>query len=214
MVKQAAELTGAFPFLKNEPELAGRILEKGLRQRLPADAAIYREGDLCAMIALVLAGEIRVFKASESGREITLYEIGPGDTCILNASCILANTKYPANAVTRTEVEALLLPAAEFRRLLSHHPALQHFVFALLSQRLVSVMSLLEEVVFGRMDERLADYLLERSENGRLAVTHQIIANDLGTSREVVSRLLKDMERRGRVRLGRNEVVLLELGAG
>jgi CRP/FNR family transcriptional regulator len=151
-----------------------------------------------------------VFKVGETGREITLYEIGPGETCILNASCILSGRTYPANAVSLTNVDLLLIPSTDFRRLVDEHEAMRDFVFNLLSRRLSGVMELVEEVAFGRLDERLMEYLVEKSENNLLETTHQKIANDLGTSREVVSRLLKDFERKSEVRLSRNSITLLK----
>ena len=206
-----AELTTLFPFLRPTPELAGALLHQGLSQAFPEGTNLYWEGDSCAQIVFLLAGEIRVYKAHPGGREITLYEIAPGETCILNASCILARTGYPANARTNSPVEALLLPAAAFTSLMETYPELRAFVFNLLGQRLTAVMTLLEEVVFNRMNERLGDYLLEKSADHLLESTHQTIANDLGTSREVVSRLLKDMERSGKVTLSRNAIRLLSL---
>ena len=148
----------------------------------------------------------RVFKIGQTGREITLYEIGPGETCILNASCILSGRTYPAHAVALSDITALMVPAEVFRRLVREHEEMRDFVFTLLSQRLTGVMELVEEIAFGRMDERLREYLIERSQNDRLEVTHQKVANDLGTSREVVSRILKDFERQGKLKLSRNTI--------
>ncbi len=204
-------LTKIFPVFKSEPLLAENILTRSIHRSIARDTTIYWEGDSCTHIALILSGEIRVYKASPGSREITLYEIGPGETCILNASCIISNTSYPANAVTLTDLEILSIPAGYFRELMESTPNIQHFIFTQLSQRLASVMTLLEEVVFNRMDERLQDHLIEKSENNRLKASHQTIANDLGTSREVVSRLLKDMERKGMVLLSRNSIKLLNL---
>ncbi len=184
------------------------MLSSSGMQSIPSGARIYAEGDSCSAIAFVLSGEIRVYKIGETGREITLYEIGPGETCILNASCILSHTSYPANALAATDVDVLLVPSAVFRRLVTENEAMSDFVFTLLSRRLSLVMELVEEVAFGRLDERLMEYLIEKSENGILETTHQKIANDLGTSREVVSRLLKDFERSGKVRLSRNSISL------
>ena len=207
----SSDFTKAFPSFQNSPAgLIKGILAAGRRQRIPAGTQIYREGDACAAIAFVLSGEVRVYKIGQTGREITLYEIGPGETCILNASCILAGQRYPAHAVTDADTDLLLVPSAEFRQMVSEHERMREFVFALLSRRLSGVMELVEEIAFGRMDERLMDYLVERSGDNRLETTHQRIANDLGTSREVVSRLLKDLERKGKVRLARNEITLLE----
>jgi CRP/FNR family transcriptional regulator len=205
------EFVKIFPALsKSRDSLVKELLAVSRVQDVPAGSRLYAEGDACAAIAFVLDGEIRVYKISESGREITLYEIGQGETCILNASCILSGTSYPANAVTLTPARILLISSTIFRKLVGEHDELREFVFSLLSQRLSSVMELVEEVAFGRMDGRLMDYLVEKSENNRLETTHQKIANDLGTSREVVSRLLKDFERNGKVKLARNEIILLK----
>jgi len=203
--------TAGFPLFRNHPQLTAALLAQARRQQVAAQTHLYWEGDACAGIAFVLDGEIRVYKAQDGGREITLYEIGPGETCILNASCILGSNAYPANAVTTLASSLVLVPAHDFRRLLDRDETLRSFVYALLSQRLTEVMALVNEVAFGRLDERLYDYLLEKSADGVLATTHQKVANDLGSSREVVSRLLKEMERRGKVALARNEIRLLEL---
>lgn len=201
----------SFPRFGGELELVRDLLAQSRRQKFPAGAHLYWEGDICSGIAFLFSGQIRVYKSGENGREITLYEIGAGETCILNASCILGNNSYPANAVSLDAGEMLLVPAPVFSRLLASHEALRAFVFSILSERLTEVMHLVNEVAFGRMDERLLDYLIEKSCDGVLCATHQRIANDLGSSREVISRLLKELERQGKVSLARNEVTLLEL---
>jgi CRP/FNR family transcriptional regulator len=205
------EFLKAFAVFRNAAAgLVEGLLSVSREQTVPAGKQIYAEGDACSAIAFVVSGDIRVFKLGETGREITLYEIGPGETCILNASCILSGRTYPANAVAITDVDMLLIPSAAFRRLVDEHEAMRDFVFTLLSLRLSAVMELVEEVAFGRMDQRLMEYLVEKSENSVLGTTHQKIANDLGTSREVVSRLLKDFERKQEVRLSRNSITLLK----
>ena len=205
------EFLQTFPVFKNAPpRVVGDLLDASRGASIPAGSQIYREGDACSAIAFILSGDIRVYKVGQTGREITLYEIGPGETCILNASCILSGQAYPAYAVAVSDVNVVLVPSAVFRRTVSDDESLRSFVFTLLSQRLSGVMELVEEVAFRRMDERLSDYLIEKSENSRLETTHQRIANDLGTSREVVSRLLKDLERRGQIGLSRNAITLLK----
>ena len=205
------EFYASFPRFNGQPELVSDLLAQARRQKFPAGMHLYWEGDVCSGIAFLFSGRVRVYKSGESGREITLYEIGPGETCILNASCILGNNSYPANAVTLTAGEMLLVPAPLFSRLLGSHEALRAFVFSILSERLTEVMHLVNEVAFGRMDERLLDYLVEKSCDGVLCAPHQRIANDLGSSREVISRLLKELEHQGKVSLARNEVKLLDL---
>ena len=207
----ANEIGKTFPFMQDNPNLINEVLTKGMPHSFPEGANLYWEGDACSNIVFLMMGEIRVYKSSPAGREITLYEIGPGDTCILNASCIISNNSYPANAKSITPVYLLLYPASDFKRLLDQYNEIRSFVFNLISERFTAIMTLLEEVVFNRMDERLYDYLLEKSENGHLETTHQIIANNLGTSREVISRLLKDMEHRKRVALSRHSIRLLDI---
>jgi len=201
-----------FPAFKKGPDaLVKDLLSISREKSIPSGSQIYVAGDACSAIAFVLSGEIRVYKVGQTGREITLYEIGPGETCILNASCILSGTAYPAHAIAASDVDLLLVPSEAFRRLVDEHETMRDFVFALLSSRLSGVMELVEEVAFGRMDERLIEYLVEKSENNILEATHQKIANDLGSSREVVSRLLKDLERKKQVRLSRNSITLLNI---
>ncbi|MGC2062450.1 MAG: Crp/Fnr family transcriptional regulator [Thermodesulfovibrionales bacterium] len=185
------------------------LLSASRHQAFHEHLTIYSEGDSCPAISFLLSGEIRVFKIGEGGREITLYEIESGETCILNASCILSGLAYPAHAVATKAGEMLLIPAVEFRRLIATYSEMRDFVFKIISRRLASVMALVEEIAFGRMDERLLDYLNREAVTQQLAKTHQEIASDLGTSREVVSRILKDFERRGMVMLSRNLIRLV-----
>lgn len=204
------ELREVFPFLRQAPlELMNKIALAGQYRTVGKGERLYWEGDKCSHIAFVLEGEIRVFKTGATGREITLYEIGPGETCILNASCIFSDQGYPADAVTLSDVRILILQSGLFEEFVNTYPVFRAFVFSLLSERLITVFQLIEEVVFGNLEDRLLDYLVEKSEDNVLQATHQVIANDLGTSREVVSRLLKDLERQGKLELGRSRVTIL-----
>ena len=207
------QLSERFPLLREDQGLLEGILAVGKEVTLPKGYQIYLQGDACQGISFLLEGLARVYRVAETGREITLYEVFPGETCILNAACILGRQNYPANATVSQEARAFLVPANVFRELLQKSSALQRYVFELLSFRMTDLMELVEEVAFRRMDERLRDYLEEKSTNGVLAATHQTIAADLGTSREVVTRLLRDMEQQGMVRLNRGEIVLLSLSA-
>jgi CRP/FNR family transcriptional regulator len=187
-----------------------RGADRGARGRRCCGAVPRGRGAVCEGIGFFLEGSVRVFASGGSARQITLYEIVPGEICILNAACVLARRGYPAEAATLEPTAALLVPAGDFRRLFGERETLRDFVFGLFADRLALTMELVGEVAFGSLERRLDDYLVERAEDGRVRLTHQAIANDLGSSREVVSRLLKDLERRGRVRLGRAELVLLD----
>lgn len=179
----------------------------------PQGHTIATEGAECAQLALVLEGKVRVYKLADSGREITLYRIHQGDSCILTASCIMSHSFFPAIAEAETDLEAIIIPAALARNWISQHPSWCRFVFGLVSKRLAEVISVLESVAFQRMDSRIAHYLLERAkqESTTLATTHHEIASDLGTSREVVSRMLKEFDKRGLVNVSRGVLVLRDL---
>jgi CRP/FNR family transcriptional regulator, anaerobic regulatory protein len=178
------------------------------RIRLPAGASPFRSGDRCDNYVFLLAGRIRVQMVAENGREIVLYRIGPGETCVLTTACLLSGDAYPAEARSETELEALVLPREGFRALLDRSPAFRDFVFRAYGERIASLIALIQEVVFRRLDARLARWLLHRDEadGPRLPVTHQQIAVEVGSAREVVSRQLKEFERRGWLRLGRGVI--------
>lgn len=198
-----------FPLFRQHQGLLRDFVAAGQVIHLPRGHQIYMQGDACQAIAFLFSGAVRVFKCSESGREITLYEIVPGETCILNAACIIGRRGYPANAVTLMDCHALLIPAESFRELMARHEPLRIFVYALLGQRLTEIMELVEEVAFRRMDDRVRDYLLEKSCDGILQATHQTIANDLGTSREVVTRILRNLEIMGEIIVSRSKITVL-----
>lgn len=198
-----------FPFFrKGSQQLIKDLLSFGKYTVFPDNKIMQFEGELCNSIGLILSGEKRVYKVSEEGREITLYEIGSGEACILNASCILTNTVCPANAISLSKVEELVLPGNVFCELVDKHRELRQFIFNLISQSFASVMELIMEIVFRKMDERLNEYLVEKSENGMLDTTHQKIADDLGTAREVVTRLLNDLEYKGIITKSKHHIQL------
>jgi CRP/FNR family transcriptional regulator len=201
-----------FPFFqKSSQTLVENILSLSRRMKLPGKMLVKLEGDQCQDFVLMLSGEKRIFKMGGSAREITLYEIGPGDICVLNASCILSNTRLPANAATTRETEVLLLPAEHFLDMTARYEEMRSFVHSHINAGFASIMALISEVAFGKIDERLTDYLIEKSESGQLKKTHHQISKDLGTSREVISRLLKDFERKGLISLSRNFIKLQNL---
>jgi CRP/FNR family transcriptional regulator len=199
-----------FPFFKGAPDpLVTEILAYGRPHVFQREQAIFHENDACTAVGFFFSGEVRIYKSGPAGREITLYTVGRGDACILNASCILSNSNYPANATAMEVSGALLVPASHFRRLVNQYAEMRAFVFSNLGERLFAVIELVEAVLFRKLDGRLLDYLREKARGGALRTSHREIANDLGTSREVVSRLLKELERSGAVVTGRNRIRLL-----
>jgi len=206
----AEQFIKVFPFFRNSPEkLIENILSLSQHAYVSRDTLMQSEGQHFKDLELMLSGEKRIYKASPTGKEITLYEIGRGEACILNAACVLSNTLSPVRAMAITDVSYLMIPAEDFKNLISTYEEMRTFVFGAFGQRLVSILELFSEVVFKKMDERLFDYLVEKSQDGVLSMTHQQIANDLGTAREVVSRLLKDFEKEGKIVLSRGRVRLI-----
>jgi CRP/FNR family transcriptional regulator len=212
MVEPAPDprLARLFPAL-GQAGLADRLVAAAARLALPPGQSICREGAICTHLPLVLAGSARVYKIGESGREITLYRIGPGESCVLTAACILSGRHFPALAAAETAVEVVAVPAQRVLDWLATSSEWRAYVFGLVAQRLADVIGVVEDVAFRRLDQRLADHMLLASGGlANLAATHQQIADDIGTSREVVSRVLKDLEQRGLVALERGRVRLLD----
>lgn len=207
-----------FPHLHSAIAVLGDQFQREAKQiRIPAGQFICMQGQACSSLALVVSGSVRVYKSGGSGRELTLYRVEKGGSCILTASCILNQRHFPAYAVTETEVEAIVVPAPTFHRWVSEHSAWQQYVFQLLSERLEAVVEVVEEIAFRRLDSRLAAHLLQMNPesvaSGDVHITHEALASELGSSREVISRLLKDFEREGLVSLRRGLIHLEDTAA-
>lgn len=203
-----AEIVTTFPqFARLDPESA-KALEGAARiVAIPPGTVLFQDGTECVNYVLVLDGSIRVQKVAENGREIVLYRVEAGQSCVLTTNCLIARDDYSAEGIAETEVKALVLPAATFRSLLARSDAFRDFVFSAYASRIADLLMLIEEVAFGRIDVRLAAWLRQHADGGaEIKATHQDIATELGTAREVVSRQLKEFERRGWVALHRGRV--------
>lgn len=161
-------------------------------------------------VLLVGSGSLRVFMDSESGREVTLYRVGRGQLCPLSLAGLRSAHRAPAKSVAEGNVLGATVPVQQFRTWIDTEPAVRACTFDAMAEHLIQVTDQLQQITFGRLDRRLAEYLLERcpGAGSEVRVTHEQIAADLSTAREVVSRLLRDLERRGAVSLGRGKVVL------
>ncbi|MBI5016054.1 MAG: Crp/Fnr family transcriptional regulator [Deltaproteobacteria bacterium] len=205
-------------FLPKVP-LASSVFCRGsgpTRDPPPVGAFFFREGDPCHHFALLGAGDIRVFKLGPNGREITLYHVEEGQTCLVNMLSVTLNAPAVATGVVEAPAEALVIPAARVREWAGDSEEVRTFLFETMARRLMDVMALVEEIAFRRMDRRLADLLLRRlgapgKTSTVIAATHEELASELGTVREVVSRLLGDFDRRGAVTTGRGRIELREL---
>ena len=206
-----SRLVTAAPGLADADDaVLGKLLENAQVVKLDHDRFVFHAGDLCQAFLILLDGEVRVQLTSASGREVTLYRIGPGGSCILTTSCLLSNEHYPAEAIAESDVEALAIPVSSFQSALESSQWFRRFVFDGFSSRLTSVIQKIEQIAFTAIDVRLAAVLLDLDRKGVEKITHQDIAVELGTAREVVSRHLKRFESQGWVQLGRGQVSLTD----
>lgn len=172
-----------------------------------AGRSLFSPGAACSGFAVVLSGTIRVCVNSESGRALTLYRVSRDEVCVQTTLCLMAGLDYTAEGVTETRISLVMIPAARFDALMGASKVFRSFVFSRFGARLQDISKLLETIAFARVDSRIAAALLERSdESGRLAVTHQGLAEEVGTAREVVSRQLEAFARAGLVQLSRGEI--------
>lgn len=213
--KQFERIVPALPFLrKADPQLERAFKGNAFLTRIPAGRDVFVEGDRTEAIALLISGVVRVYKIAESGREITLYRFGLGESCILTANAILSQQTFPAIATVEQDAEAVMIPADAFREWVRRFDLWRDFVFDLLSQRLATVMAIVDEVAFQRVDTRLASFLLARgSAHNPVTVTHHEIAVELGSSREVISRLLAGFRSEGMIHTERGSVEILDFDA-
>ena len=199
-----------FPALAGVPACeGGALLDAAVAMKLPAGATVFGPDQPCSFFILVAEGRVRVYQLDADGNEIVLYRLGPGSICILTTLALLAEQNYSAFAVTETPVQAIGLPAATFHQLMGQSAQFRSFVFQSQAARLGDLMQVIQNVAFASIDSRLAARLLALSADGHdLSITHQRLAAEIGTAREVVSRHLKAFEKRGWGSLGRGRVEL------
>jgi len=212
----AARIAAAFPALGKAPaSTLERIAARSLHRRVPTGTVMFNERTPCAGFPLVLGGAVRVVQQYPNGRELQLYRVKPGESCLVSGSYLLGDSNYPASGFAEGDVELLIVPPAEFRALVAEDEAFRAFVFAEFGERLATLMQLVEAIAYQKLDQRLAALLVERSDGGRSTVqaTHQALADDLGSVREIVTRLLRSFEDRGYVELGRERITLRDAAA-
>ncbi len=210
--QQFKRIGQTLPVLKDaDSQLAREFQQVAFLTKIPAGHDVFLEGDSVDAIALLISGTVRVYKIGETGREITLYRFGHGESCILTANAILSQKSFPAIATVEREAEAVMIPADTFRDWVKRYDPWREYVFELLSDRLSIVMAVVDQVVFQRMDRRVASLLLQKSKViNPILITHQEIAAELGSSREVISRILEDFSQKGVIEVGRGTVAIVD----
>ncbi len=203
------EVTRLFPVLAHLPDAVkevvfhhGRVVER------PAGDMLMRQNNQCMFMPLVLTGSLRVYKVSSSGREISLYRTGPGETCLISVACHLRGEPFPANVEVEDDVRMFQIPTAVYLSELAPRPEWKDFIISTLYDRLLESLQVIEEVAFSRVDHRLAQWLLDQSRGKASSVyaTHEGIATELGSAREVISRILGQFRDAGAVRLSRGRI--------
>ena len=206
---QRRRLLELFPVFKGlAPERLERLFGSSQWVSAPAGTVLFDAHQPCRGFPLLLQGAVRVFKSTPNGREILLYRVEPGDGCVLSGGCLLGHVDYAATGIAEDEVVLLLVAPDMFQELLLAHEPFRRFVFTLYGARLAEVMDLVEAVAFHKLDQRLAQLLVHRGPSVR--ETHQKLADELGSVREIVSRLLRSFESRGWVKLERERVSVLD----
>ncbi|MBU0603019.1 MAG: Crp/Fnr family transcriptional regulator [Gammaproteobacteria bacterium] len=201
-------LTTIYPLLSGlSPAARARIESEGRLLELPAGTVIFDEHQPCVGFPFVLEGQVKIAKSSASGRELPLYRVHTGETCVISSACLLGQLDYNAHAIAESAVRLLVLPSYLFDELMAE-PPFRRFVFGLFAERVAELMQLVEAIAFQRLDQRLAALLLGHGRT--FHATHQQLADELGSVREIVSRLLKSFAEQGFVALGRNQIDILD----
>jgi len=199
---------------KSADKITCQLLDASKVISLKSNTTVFHQGDVCNNYLIILNGKVKVFTRAENGREILLYRLFQGDSCVITTSCLFGHKNYPAEGLTETEVSALAIPVNQFNNVLKSSEIFREMVFSAFSSHLSDLITLVEEVAFGKLDVRLAKHLLEQcDENNMLTSTHQIIATELGTAREVISRQLKDMESKGYIEINRGNIKINDTSA-
>lgn len=211
-MKSAVDWTQQFPGLSRLPNhVRQTLLNDGQVIRAKKREQIFGPGHVPENLLFLLSGTVRVSQTSEGGREIVLYRVEAGQSCVMTTACMLAHEAYLAEGTAETDVSAVALPKATFDTLVSGEPVFRDFILAAYAHRLTGLFKIIEDVAFGRIDVRLASRILELSDpSSEVSATHQTLATELGTAREVVSRQLHEFQRRGWLEQQRGLVRILD----
>lgn len=197
-----------------EQNLIDEIAKVGVYKNFTADTTIIELGDFIKSMPLLISGAIKILREDENGDELVLYYLEKGDTCAMTLSCCMGQTKSKIRAVAETDVELILLPKEKMTDWLSSYKTWQSFILQSYHNRVEELLQAVDTIAFLKMDERIFKYLKDKAmvnNNDELTTTHKQIAEDLHTSRVVVSRLLKKLENENKIKLYRNSIKVLEL---
>tara|TARA_R110002012_G_scaffold61085_1_gene160130 strand:+ start:20700 stop:21332 length:633 start_codon:yes stop_codon:yes gene_type:complete len=207
------ELLGTFSNYFEQP-LIDEILNEGKLVELPAGETIMDIGQYIRSIPLLLSGAIKVLREDEEGDELLLYYLEQGETCSVTMACCMGQTKSEIRAITETDTKMVMVPVGKMEEWMGKYKGWRNYVFESYQNRLNELLLTVDSIAFKNLDQRLMDYLkkkMEVTKDNRINSTHQEIAYDLHTSRVVVSRLLKKLEKMKKLELHRNHILVLDL---
>ena len=179
---------------------------------LPANYTACEMGKSCTNLLVVTKGCLKVSGLSEDGRNITLYRVQPYDTCFLTISCILNKTKFPAEAIIDKELEGILIPAAKVTAWMNENEAWRTYIFRHMAKRLYGMVELTDSIAFDKLNKRLARWLSDNSDEDMCTTTHQNLADELGTSREVITRALHHLKSQELIELQHGSIKVINQG--
>jgi len=197
-----------------EEELLHEINKVGVFKEIPEGTLLIEIGDYIKSMPLLLSGAVKILREDENGDELILYFIERGDTCAMTLSCCMGQKKSEIRAITETDTSLLMIPVANMSLWMSKYKSWQNFILQSYNERMTELLEAIDTIAFLKMDERLLKYLRDKAmvnHNDEIYVTHQEVANDMHTSRVVVSRILKALERNNKIKINRNRITLLDL---
>lgn len=190
-------------------DVRDRLLRSAKITKYASGKRVFGPDNIPDNLLFLVNGTLRVSQTSGNGRDIVLYRVEAGDSCVLTTACMLAEEAYNAEGIAETDVVAVVLPRMAFDQLVAEEPSFRSFVFAAYSRRLIDLLRVVDDVAFGRIDVRLAERLLALAQGCKeISATHQQLASELGTAREVVSRVLQDFAKRGLISQTRGHIAL------
>lgn len=206
--KQRKNLFQLYPVLPEvDPELLTQALSRAELVKFRAGTPIFEEFQPCNAFPFILSGNIRVYKQSVNGRELSLYNVTPGGTCVVTAGCLLGDEPYNAFGSIEEDSELVMMTSTDFENLLTSR-VFREFIFSLFSERILGLMQLVEEIAFEKLDRRLASLLLRKGKH--ISISHQELADELGTVREMITRLLNSFSGSGIIALSRGQIEILD----
>lgn len=198
-----------YPFYQSLDKKALAFLEKNLKPiTVQKDTILFFQGDICENILFLTSGKVRLYIQSDNGDEITLYQLNAGEQCIVNTASIMSQTEAIGSAVTLSDVEGYLLDVHSVKELARTSDAYQSFLFSIYTLRMESLAKLINDIKFKHLDERILEWL-KAQHTHKIATTHEEIANELGSTRVAVSRVLKELEKSSKLLLSRGVIELL-----